>query len=230
MSLTEEPMPRQVPRHWSPYVANVSEWRHLPIPEIRSQRTFADVLTSRRSNVGGPLLIDQVGDLLWHAAGTKGYAASGRAGVPIEWRASPSAGGLHPISLVCVPEAPGQNVFFYDGLEHRLGKMVLDADQAISANAADIAAVLGHAAHGWTIRLIADFDKTKAAYDNAWSLILRDAGCLIMTLCLVAEWLGLRACPLGFMGQRLCSTLGFPNGRFKGVGAIQISQDSALCR
>ena len=109
----------------------------------------------------------------------------------------------------------------YDGFEHRLGPLALDVGAVIFTNAQDVSAVLGQA-HGWTIRLIADVDKANAAYENAWSLILRDAGCLVMTVCLVAEWLGLRACPLGLMGHSLSRALGFPGKRFKGVGAVQV--------
>ncbi len=49
-----------------------------------------------------------------------------------------------------------------------------------------------------------------AAYENAGSLILRDAGCLVLTLCLCAEWLDLAACPLGFLGEDMVSPLVFP--------------------
>ncbi|TAN56982.1 MAG: hypothetical protein EPN26_02920, partial [Rhodospirillales bacterium] len=162
------------------------------------------------------------GELLWYAAGTKGYAPSGRSGIPIEWRVSPSSGGLHPIHIVCVPPPHEDGVILYDSFQHQFGRLKLDARAVVQANAESVAAVVGESP-GWTLRFIADFDKISAAYENAWSLVLRDAGCLIMTICLCAEWLGLSACPLGFLGQALCVPLGFPGERFKAVGGVHLT-------
>jgi hypothetical protein len=53
---------------------------------------------------------------------------------------------------------------------------------------------------------------------------LRDAGCLVSTLCLCAEWLDLAACPLGFLGEDMVSPLGFPQPRFRAVGGVQITR------
>jgi hypothetical protein len=63
-----------------------------------------------------------------------------------------------------------------------------------------------------------------AVYENADSLILRDAGCLVSTLCLCAEWLDLAACPLGFLGEDMVTPLGFPRPRFRAVGGVQITR------
>ena len=76
---------------------------------------------------------------------------------------------------------------------------------------------------GCTLRLIGDRSKLLAAYENVDSLLLRDAGAIVATICLCAEWLGLCACPLGFLGNTLLPLIGFPTDRFQGVGAVQIS-------
>lgn len=182
-----------------------------------------DVLTSRRSMITGSIGWVRIAELLWHAASTKGYGSVGRAGLPIEWRASPSAGGLHPIQVVCIPEHYEDGVRLYDAMAHAFLTLDVDAERIVAVNAQEIRDVVG-ASRGCTLRLIADTGKIEAAYENSLSLVLRDAGCLIATFCLCAEWLGVSACPLGIMGQALVPALGYPEPRFHAVGAIQITQ------
>lgn len=76
---------------------------------------------------------------------------------------------------------------------------------------------------GCTVRFIGDASKVDAAYTDADSLILRDAGALLATLCLCAEWLGVSARPLGFLGDEIVQQLGFPASRFVGLGGVQLS-------
>jgi hypothetical protein len=70
--------------------------------------------------------------------------------------------------------------------------------------------------------LIGDMEKYGAAYVNFESLALRDAGCLIMNLCLCAEWLSLAACPLGGLGHSAVAALDWPD-RMQGLGMVQVS-------
>lgn len=222
MNPIDEPRPRETPRPWTAYIPPVSAVTELPIPQAWPTRDFFDVLTSRRSRVGGAVSLDHLAELLWHSAGTKGHAANGRAGIPVEWRTSPSGGGLHPIHVVCVSSPPSEDVFWYDGFRHALGTLFLDGRELVDGNANRVREVVGNA-NGWTLRFVADFSKVDAAYENPWSIILRDAGCLIATICLCAEWLGLAACPLGFVGQELCNHIGLDESRFRAVGGVQIT-------
>lgn len=195
----------------------------LPIPVDPEPRSFVDVLRSRHSVVGNPVDRGRIAELLWHATGTKGHAPAGRAGMPVEWRAAPSAGGLHPISIVCIPETIiNDGVLLYDPREHAYMNLDVDQNTIVATNTADVAAVVNNP-HGYTLRLIADIEKTGAAYENPITLVFRDVGCLIGTLCLCAEWLGLTACPLGFLGQSMVTALGFPEPRFHAVGGVQVS-------
>lgn len=218
---TDEPRPRTAPLPWEPFEPRCTGVETLPIPADPAPRGFIDVLRSRRSAVGGPVELGRVAELLWHAVATKGHAPAGRAGLPVEWRAAPSAGALHPISVVCIPES-AEGAFFYDPREHAFRTLDVDRVAIAAANATDLAAVVG-ATRGCTLRLLADVNKANAAYEHATTLVLRDSGCLIATLCLCAEWLGLAACPLGFLGQPVVGALGFPEPRFRAVGAVQIT-------
>ncbi len=60
--------------------------------------------------------------------------------------------------------------------------------------------------------LVANTNRAEAAYEGSESLVWRDAGCVMMTLHLVAEYLGLAFCPVGVLGTALVRALGEPSG------------------
>jgi len=221
--LTDEPGPRTPPLAWQPYRPPVVATEHLTPPGAPPPRDFADVLGSRRSALAGSIGWDDIAALLWHAAGTKGHAPAGRAGLPVEWRASPSAGGLHPIHVVCINGGGDGLVRLYDPMEHAFHVLDVPHVDVSALNAAGVTKVVG-AHRGCTLRFIADISKVEAAYENPASLVLRDAGCLTATLCLCAAWLGLAACPLGFLGNGMVAQFGYPPSRFTAVGGVQITR------
>lgn len=100
--------------------------------------------------------------------------------------------------------------------------LIASATEAYKQNCKDVQAVLGRTT-GCTLRLIADIRKIDAAYQNGESLAWRDSGSLGATLCLVAEWLGLKSTILGFAGNSYLKTIGFPDNRFLAVGAVQLT-------
>lgn len=224
---TEEPHPKDRPARWAPFRPASIETEWLARPQQPPSRDFADIIRSRRSDVAGPVSWVRVAELLWHAASIRGYADSGRAGLPIEWRVSPSAGALHPTHLVCINDAPDLRPRLYDPVDHAFHILNVDGNDIAARNATAVGAVIG-AHRGCTIRLLSDFAKVSAAYENADSLILRDAGCCVATLCLCAEWLELAACPLGFLGDDMVPLLGFPQPRFRAVGGVQITDRYAV--
>lgn len=149
----------------------------------------------------------------------------GRTGLGVVRRPSPSAGGLHPVGIVCMDDG-GDFPRLYDPALPAFQVLDVDAAAVGRRNACAVRSVLGGSA-GCTLRLVADLDRAGAAYEAPVSLVLRDAGCLAATLYLVAEWLGLVACPLGFLRQDLVEALGFPTSRFMGVGAVQVGRRAA---
>lgn len=219
--LIEEPMPRHTPLAWAPHQFDVVATEALSRPGPPSSRTFADVIAKRRSAVGDPIKLSLVAELLWHAVGWKGHAPSGRAGLPIAWSASPSSGGLQSINIVCIPDdssAPR----LYDPVNHAYLLLRANDERVRLENRKAVLSVTGLQS-GCTLRLIGDRSKISAAYENAQSLLLRDAGAILATICLCAEWLGLSACPLGFLGDAMLPLLALPGDRFQGVGGILIS-------
>ena len=219
--LIKEPLPRHAPLAWAPHQFDVVKTEVLARPCDPSSRTFADVIARRRSTVGDPINFSLVAELLWYAVAWKGHAPSGRAGLPIAWSASPSSGGLQSISVICIPDdssAPR----LYDPKNHAFLLLRASGERVCLENRAAVLSVTG-SQDGCTLRLIGDRSKLFAAYENAESLLLRDAGALLATICMCAEWLGLSACPLGFLGDAMLPLLELPGERFQGVGGIQIS-------
>ncbi|XXT21514.1 nitroreductase family protein [Sorangium sp. So ce429] len=140
-----------------------------------------------------PASLERLGAWLWHAARTRGTGAR-----TWEHRAAPSSGGLHPIELVVVPhDAP--EAFRYDSLRHALARLA-DVDQESLVHACAELRTIVPGAKGSLIVLGGHLARTAAIYENADSLIWRDAGCLLTVLQLVATWLNLGVCPLGALG------------------------------
>lgn len=133
----------------------------------------------------------------------------------------PSAGGLHPCSFVCVDERE-RRVVLYDAVAHGFRRLRADHSSLLVLNNAQLMQMLGTST-GVTVRFVFDRSLADAAYANAESLILRDAGALLATISFLAEWLGLSACPLGFLGDDFVRLSGLPGDRFVGAGGIQIS-------
>lgn len=180
-----------------------------------------DIATARRSRLRGAVDLSHVGNLLWHLTRDIELPAEGRARLPTYRRLAPSAGGLHPYHFVCI-DSDSSEVALYDADEHAYRPLLVDRENIMALNQESVAAVLG-ASRGCTIRFIFDRSLIDAAYSNPESLLLRDAGALLATICFVAEWLGLAACPLGFLGEDFVPRLGFPSNRFSAAGGVQIS-------
>ncbi|MGI9374939.1 nitroreductase family protein [Novosphingobium aquimarinum] len=174
---------------------------------------FFEVLGTRRSGIGGPLDIDDLSALLWHSTALRSRTP-GRFGVPAESRNSPSGGGLHPIRLLVLPLEDGA-AGFYDDQQH--GLMPVGA-AALAVNRESISTILGHG-HGTTVQFAADRALLDACYRNASSILWRDAGALITTMCLIATALGIAACPVGRVGNDVVVAAGVAEG-FVGAGAV----------
>lgn len=178
---------------------------------------FFEVLGARRSGIGGPLGIDDLSALLWHATALRSRTP-GRFGVPAESRNSPSGGGLHPIRLLVLPLEDG-TAGFYDDQQH--GLMPVRA-AALAVNRESISTILRHS-HGTTVQFAADRDLLDACYRNASSILWRDAGALVATMCLVATALGIVACPVGRVGNDVVDAAGVKGG-LVGAGAVHFGR------
>ncbi len=191
--------------------------RLLPTPRPLPEVAFSEVLEARKSSVGGPVSEDQLGDLLHHVCKRR-RGGLGRFGHVWEGRASPSSGGLHVISLLCIPLEKGSKAGFYDSQRHCLHISAVD-DALIERNAAS-AEALASATQGMTLQFMADHELLSSCYENSASLLWRDSGALAATIGLVAACLNMTSVTLGRTGdglglQDFCPTL-------QPVGAVHV--------
>lgn len=182
-----------MPGVWRP---PVSEWVPLPIGS-ELVIPFGVVLDGRASRRRlEPPSRDALGALLWHGARVRSMVG-GREG-----RAAPSAGGLHPLSLVVV-EQPLVVATLYDPIRHALARLEVD-ETDVGRACSSLVEVLPDA-RGSFVFALADFERTAAAYEHSESLVWRDAGCLFATLHLTAAALGLGSCLMGILGAELAA-------------------------
>lgn len=218
-----EPRPRPSPRspernHWEgrPRIALA---RTITEPKI----DFLDLLRRRRSSIGhASVAPTDLSSLLWHAMLLRARRPATADFAAWESRAAPSAGGIHCISLLCLPIEDDASAGLFDPERHELVQLSDDQRRAaVEENRRNVAVMCG-ATCGTTLQFVADIPRIDGAYENAETLIWRDAGALTMTLALAAEALDLAALPLGRTGAEIVTAAGLGHG-WRGVGAIHIS-------
>lgn len=200
----------------------------MPPPSEPEQRSFLDVLARRRSQIGDPISWDRVSELLWHCCRTRGWSGIGRANIPIEHRALPSAGALHSVCVVADmtgTETAGRLRLYLPG-RHAFAMLPETRFGAGSARSHHVRQMCG-AEVGCTLWLVGDMAKIEAAYIHGESLLWRDAGAIVAGLSLTAEFLGMCGVPLGAVGEAHQEDMGFPKSRFLGLGGIHLSEKPA---
>jgi SagB-type dehydrogenase family enzyme len=204
----QEPRPRRLPRLQQTNKEIFSSYRRaLSIPSGPPQKLFEEVLGTRRSRRHMcPPTQEQVATVLWYAARTR-ETGRGYFGLPWASRAAPSAGGLHPIDLIITRYPDDANgIYTYDPILHSLTRIIPDNDIDLGAFHGQVGEILPNA-NGCLFTMVANIGKTATVYENAESLVWRDAGCFLATLHLVAEWLDLAFCPLGILGVALVESI-----------------------
>jgi SagB-type dehydrogenase family enzyme len=220
MPTDAEPLPRTQPMQWRPTMVphrGVCRLeRHILTPSV----PFLDVLGGRASGTGGAVPARELASVLWHAMLLRESRAGGRFGIGWESRNFPSAGGLHPLCLLVIPIRDGDPIGVYDSEGHAL--LLCAGDEAATrlANRVSVAELTG-ASGGTTVQIVADPTRTAACYENSETLIGRDAGALVATVCLVSTALGLASCAMGRTGTEICRIAGLPEP-LMGLGAVHL--------
>lgn len=218
-----EPRPRPAPLPVPP-----PPWAGLPAMPLpravrESDARFLDVLRSRRSAPGeGQLLPIDLPSVLWHATMVRERRPASVRFAAWESRAAPSAGGLHPVAILCLPIDPDLPAGIHDAARHSLTALPGDAAAALAANAASVSEMIG-VGRGATLQFAADMARVEASYDRGATLAWRDAGALLAVITLVAEALGLAATPLGRTGAAIVAAAGLDAPRWKAVGAVHLA-------
>lgn len=159
--------------------------------ERRSCRDFA-----------APTIAD-LSTLLWHV-GRCQEALPVPAGMDLQLRPLPSAGAIHPIHILI--ERPETGAWtLYDPLAHSL-QHLNDVESLATLRAT--AAEYVDPGSGITLVFVAEPGLTEAKYDDAASLVWRDAGVLQGAIAFLAPKAGLACCLLGLTADRFVAPLG----------------------
>ncbi|EHJ48324.1 nitroreductase [Solidesulfovibrio carbinoliphilus subsp. oakridgensis] len=120
--------------------------------------------------------------------------------ITIKHKAFPSAGGRHSIDVLYITHHNNRwNCFLYDDCAHALCLLDINNRQILNF-IHKISSVLDPQ-FGDIIWFVSQDLKLSSKYENAESLIWRDAGVALGHLAFVAEAIGLNFCPLGITGD-----------------------------
>lgn len=138
-----------------------------------------------------------MGELFLHTLWCQRTAES-PLGFDLQQRSIPSAGAIHPIHLVM--QVPGSADWArYNPITHTLD--VMGSSAAVLGSVYAEASRLVEMQSGSLLLFIAEPAMTAAKYQDADSLVWRDAGVMQGALAFVAEALGLNYCLLGITGD-----------------------------
>lgn len=213
------PVPRAIPQLYTDWRYPWVEVEYLPPPptERGDERLFA-VLDRRASRRDFRTVDPQsLGMVLWYTAKT--WARHGSHRLRWEHRATPSAGGCHPIDVLALRPDPLQ-LTVYDPVSHALCTLTVHAE-ALSALRSAVENLFP-VGQGTVLWHAAQPGRTLARYEHGESLVWRDAGALVAVTAVVAEGLGLNCCPIGITGEPYLSAALEAEGRVVGVGGVVI--------
>ena len=193
--------------------------------------SFAAVLEARHSvrEFGAPNEADLL-DLLTFAARSR-FEWPTQDGRIASSRPSPSAGALHPIEIVIAAlEVRGlvPGMYWFDPVQCRLAVLPASYDEAREVAVRAQAALAVDDTPPTVLCLVAELQRTLSRYAGGMSLILRDSGAMMATMCLVATALGLASCPVGIGGESpALGVLGVKYPEWAEVGALAIGRPLA---
>lgn len=195
------PRPRPTPEHGEAVQFPDSLETALGPPEGMAGVSFRDVVLRRRSGSSFPEVDPSaLASLLWYSVRTQAVNNEDPAR---ELRPVPSAGALHPIHLLLSTSPSAWQR--YVARRHSLA--ILPAEPRPATQIwGEVRSILDPGL-GTLLLLLADLRLASAYYDHAETLLLRDSGCLLAHLGLVAEALGLSYRILGPTGEPWARTL-----------------------
>lgn len=217
-----EPTPRSPVRAAPvPAIFPLSPVIPLTVPTATDPVSFMSVLDERHSirQLASPSR-EELSELLWHAARTRDSQT--REGVHWQSRATPSAGGIHPVHLILTRVGRDRRALRYDPLRHALIPCAISV-AAVRRYLRAVDAVV--ATSGTVVTLLVDVAAIRRRYLRPESLAWRDAGCQLATLHLTAQALGLGSCLLGINGHLLAEGIRSP--RLAAMGVLVVGRSTA---
>ncbi|HCE28724.1 MAG TPA: hypothetical protein DET46_08150 [Comamonadaceae bacterium] len=210
----KNPRPRSKPLPYTPVVWPTLAPVPLPDDLLPNTPPFDVVIESRRTRYAFAQLPDEKLAALMHLTCRVRTTLAGPLSFPQSYRPVPSAGAIHPVHVVL--HRPGDVALHrYDSGEHSLRQ--LDASLDVPALRAAMHEVID-APNATLLLFVAEPGMTGSKYEDAASLVWRDAGVLLGAIAMAAEALALNFSPMGVTGEPWTShlILGAP---LVGVGA-----------
>lgn len=183
---------------------------------------LADVIAQRRStHIFRQLSLVEISKVLWLSAKVQEIAWQSN-GYILSRRPSASAGARHPIDiLIMSPILDSLKSFhYYNPFAHSLSRLVL-SDILIEEFTNHVSSVLD-VANATIIWFIAHPDRTEAKYNNAQSLIWKDAGALIHSIQIACAGYNIKSCPVGSLGEPYISQMFKEHGNVFSAGGIVV--------
>ncbi|UEG51393.1 SagB family peptide dehydrogenase [Mucilaginibacter daejeonensis] len=212
VKLTEEPV--------TGYEYQLGDRIKLSCPETLLMIPFGKVITNRRSTRKfNAVMLTQLSQLLWYTAKVKNLHLQEN-GYILTHRGAPSAGARHPIDIIVYNSTMfhREHFYYYNPFDHSLNLImneVVIAPFIIHINK------IVNIGRGTLLWFVAHSQRTNSKYENADSLIWRDAGALINSIQLTCTALNLSSCPIGSLGEPYISSF-FADPDVFGAGGIII--------
>jgi len=216
------PFPKKEEDQLSAFIYPIIETVVLYAPDYIEPIDFWDVLKNRRSSREFQRLsLNEISKILWMSAKVHKLNVQDN-GYILTQRPNASAGARHPIDIIVLSPILNSSVsfYYYNPFEHSLNKLNLE-DNFIQQLRIHVNSILD-VNDSTIIWFIAHPSRTEAKYDDAVSLIWRDAGALIQTIQLVCTSLKYNSCAVGTLGEPFISKMFSKSGRVFGVGGIVI--------
>ena len=196
---------------------------YLERPRVFPKHSFTKVLLARRTRRNFyPLSNEMLAALLWLAVKTRDVGVRDSKIVQ-QYRPAPASGAVHAVDLLVLSRVRDRwGAFLYDPGAHAL--IVLSVQRSrLSAMLHEVETNLrfGTATVLW---MVGDVNRLRARYVNEQSLIWRDAGALLATICLAAEALGLAACPLGGLAEPYVTRMFRGEGKILSLGGLIVGR------
>lgn len=179
-------------------------------PAVEHADFFLTCLTRKTERIFHEPTLADVSKLLWFSVKTF-QVGRDLWGSEVKHKPVPSSGGRHPVDIIYITYLDDMwKCFLYDDYAHALLLFPLET-QKIEAFVQRVSMILDPQM-GSILWFISQDMKVSSKYENAESLIWRDAGAILGHLALVAQALELNFCPLGITGAiELEQLLGLPS-------------------
>lgn len=176
----------------------------------------------KSSRIFRPITLAELGSVLWYSAKVKSTFLQ-KNGYILTHRGTPSAGARHPIDIIILNSnfLESNYFYYYNPFEHSLNKLNSSGSDIATLFKTHINEIV-QINNATIIWFVAHVNRTAAKYENAQSLIWRDAGALINNIQMTCTAIGLNSCSIGSLGEPFISNFFHDEPDVVGAGGLLI--------